>query len=231
MRKGSCRSRGVLSRGLACAMAASIVVQLSPARGEPGDIFSIPAPAIGSDPPKEAEIKHGDASVSTQTGALTYAYPIQVPPGRNGMAPHIALAYSSQAPIYGTLASGWSLDIPAITEDTSHGRLRTHSPEVENTQGTAAGDDDRFTSSLAGHRPLVAVTEPMVPLGGPASAGVNKTYRAQNDASFARYERLGSNATARWRVYTTDGGVMYFGEAAQTAGCTNISDGFAPLTR
>lgn len=231
MRNGPCRSRGVLSRALACAMAASVVLQLSPVYSAPADILSIPAPAIGSDPPKEADIEHGDASVSTQTGALTYQYPIRVPPGRNGMAPHLALAYSSQAPIYGTLASGWTLDIPAISEDTSQGRLRTHSPEVEWTQGATAGDDDRFTSSLAGHRPLVAVGEPMVPISGPTSAGVYKTYRAQNDSSFARYERLGSAASARWRVYTTDGGIMYFGEPAQTAGCTTVSDGFAPLTR
>jgi RHS repeat-associated protein len=231
MRKGLCRSRGVLSRGLASAMAAIVVLQVSPARGAPADVFDIPAPAIGSDPPKEAEIKHGDASVSTQTGALTYRYPIVVPPGRNGMAPHLALSYSSQAPIYGGIAAGWSLDIPSITEDTSQGRLLTHSGETESAQGAAAGDDDRFTSSLAGHRPLLAVSEPNVPISGPTSAGVYKTYRAQNDASFARYERLGSAATGRWRVYTTDGTIMYFGEPAQMPGCDNLSDGFAPLTR
>jgi len=48
----------------------------------PADTFSSPAPVLGSDPPKAAELRDGEASVSTQTGAMTYSYPITVPPGR-----------------------------------------------------------------------------------------------------------------------------------------------------
>ena len=47
---------------------------------------------IGSEPPKAADIKEGDASVSTQTGALQYSFPLVVPPGRQGAAPHLALS-------------------------------------------------------------------------------------------------------------------------------------------
>ncbi|HEY5949321.1 MAG TPA: SpvB/TcaC N-terminal domain-containing protein, partial [Kofleriaceae bacterium] len=101
------------------------ILQIRPATGSPGDIFSVPAPAIGADPPKATDIKDGDASVATQTGALQYSYPIQVPPGRNGMAPQLAISYSSQAPTYGALAAGWSLSVPIIREDFSQGRLRT----------------------------------------------------------------------------------------------------------
>jgi hypothetical protein len=44
------------------------------------------------------------------------------------------------------------------------------------------------------------------------------------------------SATFRWRVYTTDGSIMYFGDTnvAGTnplAGCINVGDGYAPLTR
>jgi hypothetical protein len=147
---------------------------------------------IGSDPPKASDIMDGDASVSTQTGALQYSYPIRVPPGRNGMVPHLALSYSSQAPIYGGIAAGWSLSIPEIREDTSQGRLRTNSPEVESTQADPRADD-RFVSTLAGGRPLIPVTEP-------TSSGVYKTYRAQNDTSFMRYERMNPGQSFRWRV-------------------------------
>jgi hypothetical protein len=196
--------------------------------GAPGDIFSIPAPVIGSDPPKASDIADGDASVSTQTGAFQYSYPIRVPPGRNGMVPQLALSYSSQAPIYGGIAAGWSLSIPEIREDTSQGRLRTHSPEVESGQADPRADD-RFVSSMAGGRPLIPVTEP-------TSIGVYKTYRAQNDTSFMRYERMNADQSFRWRVYSTDGTTYFFGESIRTSVCNisdgfKISDGFAPLTR
>jgi hypothetical protein len=146
---------------MAAVMIVISVLQFRPATGAPGDIFTIAAPTIGSDPPKAADVKDGDVSVATTTGALQYAYPIQVPPGRNGMAPDLALSYSSQAPTYGGVAAGWSLSVPIITEDQSQGRLRTRSTMVEELFLTEdPKKDDRFVSSLAGGRPLVPVTEP-----------------------------------------------------------------------
>src|SRR5690349_9278438 len=118
------------ARGTAALMVCIAVLQFRSASGAPGDIFSIPAPAIGADPPKATAIKEGDASVSTQTGALQYSYKIDVPPGRNGMAPDLALSYSSQAPTYGGIAAGWSLSVPMISDDLSE-RLRTRSGMVD----------------------------------------------------------------------------------------------------
>jgi RHS repeat-associated protein len=222
----SCRNRAsTTARGAAALLAALAVLQPALSRGAPGDIFTIPAPVIGADPPKAAELRDGDASVATQTGGASYSYPIQVPPGRNGMAPQLALSYSSQGPLYGGLAAGWTLAIPEIREDTSAGRLRTHSPEREAEQGAFASLDDRFVTSLAGGRPLVLVTEPWA-----KAAGVDKHYRARGDASFARYERMAPSQPFRWRVYTPDGITHYFGDAADTPECP-ISDSFAPLTR
>ena len=128
--------RIAFARGIAALLATATVLG-GRSFAAPADVFSSPAPVIGSDPPKAAELKTGDASVSTQTGQLSYAYPIQLPPGRAGMVPHVALNYSSQAPIYGTIASGWSLSLPAILEDTSQGRLRTRSPVVRANVVTA----------------------------------------------------------------------------------------------
>ncbi len=214
--------RTACARGMAALLAVFAFFQFGPARAGVGDIFSAPAPVIGSDPPKAADIKDGDTTVASQTGGLNYSYPIATPPGRGGMAPHLALTYSSQAPTYGGMASGWNwnLSIPEIREDTSQGRMRTR------TLQTTLPDpkvDDRFTSTLAGGRPLVLVTEP----GDPGAY----QYRAQSDSTFARYERMKNpGAGFKWRVYSTDGTIRYFGEASQTPGCTHVSENFAPLT-
>jgi hypothetical protein len=200
---------------LCVVMSLVVLCAIRPAHGAPADIFSIGAPVVGSDPPKETALQDGDASVSTQTGAFTYSYPIAVPPGRNGMQPHLALSYSSQAPIYGGLAAGWSLSIPLIGQDTSKGRLWTTAFAVTLKN---------YTSSMAGGRPLIGVAEL-------ASAGV-ATYRAQNDASFVRYERSLAGNGFWWRAYAPDGTTYYFGDTdAHTSMCTTISDEYAPLTR
>jgi RHS repeat-associated protein len=216
-------------RGMSALLVTGLVAQARLATGAPGDIFSSAAPAIGADPPKATDIKDGDASVSTQTGALQYAYPIVVPPGRNGMAPQLALSYSSQAPNFGGIAAGWTLSIPSITEDFSK-RLVTRSPQIETQQVANAEDpkaDDSFVSSLAGGRPLIAVTEP----GIAVDAGVYKRYRAQGDTTYTRYERMAAGWAYRWRALTSDGITMEFGESGLMSKCSAPTDQNAPLTR
>ena len=54
--------------------------------------------------------------VSAFSGAATYSYPIEVPPGRNGLQPNVSLSYNSRAldghiqdPEKGSVGTGWSL--------------------------------------------------------------------------------------------------------------------------
>jgi hypothetical protein len=195
----------------------------TPLWAAPADIITSPAPTLGADPPKAKELRDGDVSVSTQTGALTYSYPIAVPPGRLGMQPSLALAYSSQAPIYGGIAAGWSLSIPEIRRDTSFSWLR------QRWSRGPASERERYVSSLAGERPLVAVSEPT----GKA-ADVATTYRAQNDTAFDRYERLHDGAGARWRVRSHGGVTHTFGDvnlALGANGAPEANDAWSPLTR
>src|SRR4051812_46045967 len=110
-------------RALCAGIALITFASLNSAQGDPGDIFTVSAPVIGAEAPKATPLSAGDASVSEQTGSFQYSYSIKVPPGRHGMQPHLTLSYSSQAPIYGELAAGWSLSIPIIKLDTSEGRL------------------------------------------------------------------------------------------------------------
>jgi RHS repeat-associated protein len=191
-------------------MAAVSIVSICPALSDPGEIFEIGAPLLTSPAPKGADIHVGDASVSP-TGAFQYSYPILVSPGRNGMQPSLALTYSSQGPIYGGVAAGWSLSgLPIITLDTSAGRM-----------GSAT---KKYSSSMAGGRPLIRITEPH-------ATDVETTYRAQNDSSWTRYERMKDTQTFPWRARTPDGRTYFFGEPSHITSCTIVSDEYAPLTR
>ena len=181
------------ARALCAAMALVTFALLNTARGDPGDIFTTSAPVIGAEAPKAMPLAAGDASVSEQTGAFQYSYPIKAPPGRNGIKPNLALSYSSQAPIYGGIAAGWSLPIPIITLDTTDGRLwaTATQPSIKT-----------YTSSMAGGRPLVLVQE----------SEVVTTYRAQNDGNYVRYELMAPGSGFAWRAYGHDGTIYYFGD-------------------
>ena len=188
-------------------------------RASPGDVTTLPAPVLGADPPKAQSLHEGDASVATQTGALEYSYPINVPPGRLGNQPHLALSYSSQAPLFGGIAAGWSLSIPQIRVDTSVSMLQQDFLDGLKPDPWA---DQRFISTMAGSRPLVRITEP-------TSVGVYATFRAQNDGSFTRYERMQAGQPFAWRAYGTDGTVYYFGDTSLSTG--GVYRDIAPLTR
>ena len=208
--------RAAFVRGIAALVAIATFLPMRMAASAPGDIFTTAAPAIGDAAPAAAAIGDGESGVSTNIGAFTYSYPVAVPPGRNGTQPNISLSYSSQAPIYGGLAAGWSLSgLPIITEDTNAGRLWSTA---------IPGAPERYQSSLAGNRQLIPVSEP-----GPAGA---LTYRAQNDTSFFRYESY-QTGEYWWRALSPDGTKYYFGHKDTThiSTCTTVSAGYSPITR
>jgi hypothetical protein len=116
---------------------------------------------------------------------------VLVPPGRLGAQPSLSIGYSSEAPIYGGLASGWTLSgVPMVGLDTSQGRLVTTSP---------SDAPKTYQSSMAGGRPLVTVEEPH-------DAAVAQTFRPQSDASGTRYELIKwpNNTLKEWRARSTD---------------------------
>ena len=57
---------------------------------------------------------------NANTGAFSQSIAIQVPPGRNGLAPNIALAHSSSGK-NGWVGMGWSLDMGYIQRSTKRG--------------------------------------------------------------------------------------------------------------
>jgi hypothetical protein len=145
------------------------------------------------DEPREDSINYnlGDWGVAEQRGAATYTYPIPVPPGRNGMAPDLALRYSSRSPLRGGLAVGWTFDVPSIGLDHSLGQESTRIYQA---------------SLRAASGRLVKVPDPPTPLGYSA-------YRLEFDDSFTRFYRAdGPLGASSWTALTTDGVKHYFGD-------------------
>lgn len=203
------RTRTTFARAAAALLALTLV---RPLWAAPGDITRVPAPMLGSDPPDASDISDGDASVSTQTGALNYSFPITVPPGRLGMQPQLSLSYSSQSSTYGGVAANWSLSLPEIRLDTSESVLQQ---KYFAGLSTDPWSRERFVSSLSGSRPLVAVTETH-------ESTVYQTYRAQNDSSWIRYERMNPGQPYLWRARSPDGVTHYFGDTALGSSSPNV---------
>lgn len=126
------------------------------------------------------------------TGALSFGYPIKIPPGRNGLQPGIKLRYNSQIYEEGSIfGGGWGLDIPYIERVNRFGSDKlytTSSPSV-------------FTSSLS--EELVTV-----------STGANATtFRAKVETGdFLTYSF--SNNT--WIVKDKKGTQYTFGAVSST---------------
>ena len=171
------------------------------AGGAPADVLESPG-RIEADTAEPSGDQSTSPTAGAKTGAFEHVIPLVVPPGRLQAHPGLELAYSSHSPLYGGVAAGWSLPVPEIGRDWSDG----------------AYGPVRWKSSLTG-RSLVPVEE-AVPTGMEA-------FRAQGDASFARYQR--NTSTGHWHVLFPDGSTMTFGEPALIEG--DGFDDWYPLTR
>ncbi|MCC6876848.1 MAG: hypothetical protein IT378_21265, partial [Sandaracinaceae bacterium] len=93
----------------------------------------------------------GTFSVNDADGQATYELPIVVPPGRNGMQPHLALSYRSNG-ADGLVGNGWSLSgLSMITRCPRNLRLDGV------TEGTFVDEPGKETLCLDGVR-LVEAT-------------------------------------------------------------------------
>ena len=122
----------------------------------------------------------GANSVSLYTGAFTYAFPIEVLPGRNGMQPDIKLIYNSQAG-GGWLGIGWTLDTGSIFRSTKNGI-----PKYDLT--------DTFIVSIDGKSQEL--------VEGATGSGY-KDYYCQIDSGFTRYRY--NIDSKQWTVNAKDG--------------------------
>jgi|GEM_PF-5198968 len=98
----------------------------------------------------------------SQAGSATLSYPIEVPPGRGGLAPQIALNYSSSSH-NGWVGVGWELSLGSIERSTKFGK-----PDYDN--------DDTFTLHMSG------VSEELVKEGD--------EYRLKDEGAFLRLKKV-----------------------------------------
>jgi hypothetical protein len=71
------------------------------------------------------------------TGAATAAIPIDVPPGKAGIAPKIALTYNSYQP-NGWIGVGWTLDMGSIQRATKRSANYTSNDYVASVNGSVS---------------------------------------------------------------------------------------------
>ena len=103
------RGRQRINRTIGGIAALAVLALGSQLLAEPSAVMTSAAPVAESGAPSPLSDGGGEGSVSAQTGAFNYTYPIAVPPGRAGMAPSLGLSYSSDGASAGGIAAGWNL--------------------------------------------------------------------------------------------------------------------------
>lgn len=125
-------------------------------------------------------------------GDARLSYPIEVPPGRRGMQPQLAVQYSSGGG-NGWMGQGWDLSVPSITVDTRWGVPRYD------------GNNETETYLLNGEQllPLIHREETI-----PRTA--DKQFHPRVEGAFQRIIRHGDDPSEYWWEVTDKSGTTYF---------------------
>jgi hypothetical protein len=123
--------------------------------------------------------------ISQFSGSASAKIPIEVPPGRLGLAPQLSLTYSNYQG-NGWIGMGWNIDLGAIQRSTKHGVNYSASDYVDI-------NNDRSTELVTN-----------------SSWGTNY-YRAKREGALTKYY---FNPTGGWEVTTKDGTKYYYGSTA-----------------
>jgi len=137
--------------------------------------------------PSVFTLQDSKGKVEGATGAFTQHISIDIPPGRNGLQPDLALDYNSQNPEDGIVGYGWSLSIPYIQRLNKTGTNELY------------GNNPYYSSSIDGE---LATTTASTTL-----------YRARvDDGSFRSY----SFSENTWIVYDKNGTRYLYGATSTT---------------
>ncbi|UUV32036.1 sugar-binding protein [Amycolatopsis roodepoortensis] len=137
---------------------------------------------------------------ANSSGDARMSYPLEVPKGRAGLEPKLAVAYSS-AGANGWLGVGWDVAMPAITVDTRWGV-------------------PRFDSALETETYLLNGEQltPVAHRGELQKRSAEKVFHARVESRFDRIVRHGDNPAGYWWEVTDKAGTRtVFGGAENTS--------------
>jgi RHS repeat-associated protein len=118
----------------------------------------------------QAANKSPQLKADESSGALNYSYPLDVPPGRNGLHPDLMLSYNSQSLEEGSVFGyGWLINIPTIQRKNTHGTDKLYSRFD-------------FTSAVSGD--LVATDASNSTFNARVDDGANLTYSLYPDQTW-----------------------------------------------
>ena len=128
------------------------------------------------------------------TGTGNVSVPIDLPPGRLGLRPQLALAYSTGNG-NGPFGLGWALTLPGVARKTSRGI-----PQYVDV--ASAADERADTFLLSGAEDLVRVSE---------AGQARVRYRPRTEGLFARIEHVRERGSDFWEVRSRDGLLTRYG--------------------
>ena len=168
------------------------------------------SPAIALNAPRHDNVGTIEGEAAVRGGAGTYRIAIEIPPGRRGMEPEVALAYSSQTED-GIAGVGWTL----------HPNSKIH-----RCPQTLAVDDAVRPVDFTARDRLCLDGQRLILMSGNYGVAPS-TYRMElDDKSLIRMLRgTISGADATFRIETKDNQLLYFGVDSGTSEAVYTPDG------
>ncbi len=125
-------------------------------------------------------------------GDARLSYPIEIPPGRAGMQPQLAIQYSSGGG-NGWLGLGWDLSVPSISVETRWG-----APRYDTAKETE-------TYLLNGEQ-----LTPLAHRGEPVDRTAEKIFHTRVEGPFRKIVRHGASPADYWWEVTEKNGMRHF---------------------
>src|SRR5262249_43513358 len=170
-----------------------------------------PQSANRKTPEPGAKINLIEPPHATSTGDAKLIYPIELPPGRNGLQPQLAIQYNSSRG-NGWLGMGWELAIPSVEIDTRWGVPRYDTGQIDPSKPQGLETE---TYLLNGEQLApVANRGALVPRTAGAGGKCTdcKSFSLRVEGQFLQILRHGNSpSTYFWEVKTKDGTRHFYG--------------------
>jgi hypothetical protein len=149
-----------------------------------------------------------EAPQANNKGDARVSYPIEIPPGRGGMQPNIAVSYNSGGS-NGWLGAGWDIPIQAITVDTRWGV-----PRYDDGQLVPGSPKETETYLLNGEE-----LAPVFNRGALVDRVDDRVFHTRVEGQFLKIIRHGTDPTDYWwEVIEKDGTRHFYGGDPETNG-------------